>query len=90
MIAKLKKHAIVFGYDHLGRYVTDKLDELGFDHVIITKDPIIYNQLLKNDMFAVLEYETQPITALKSAGIERASMIIVAHQDDSEKHVESS
>ncbi len=84
MIAKLKKHAIVFGYDHLGRYVIDKLDELGFDHVIITKDPIIYNQLLKDDMFAVLEYETQPITALKSAGIERASMIIVAHQDDSE------
>jgi voltage-gated potassium channel len=57
---------------------------LGFDYVIITKDPIIYNELLKKDIFAVLEYETQPIIALKAAGIERASMIIVAHEKDAD------
>jgi voltage-gated potassium channel len=84
LIKKLKKHAIVFGYSHLGRYVTDKLDDLGFDYVIITKDQNVYNELIKNDIFAVLEYETQPIVALKAAGIERASMIIVAHEKDAD------
>jgi voltage-gated potassium channel Kch len=38
MTRKLKKHAIVFGYGQLGRYVTEKLDDLGFDYVVITKD----------------------------------------------------
>ena len=84
MIKRLKKHAIVFGYSHLGRYVSQKLENLGFDYVIITKDPVIYNELLKKDVFAVLEYETQPIVALKAAGIERASMIIVAHEKDAD------
>ncbi len=84
MIRKLKQHAIVFGYGHLGRYVIEKLDDLGFDHVVITKDSNIYNELLKKDLFAVLEYETQPILALKAAGIERASMVIVAHEKDAD------
>ena len=84
MIKRLKKHAIVFGYSHLGRYVSQKLENLGFDYVIITKDPVIYNELLKKDVFAVLEYETQPIVALKAAGIERVSMIIVAHEKDAD------
>ena len=84
MIKRLKKHAIVFGYSHLGRYVSEKLEDLGFDYVIITKDTVIYNELLKKDVFAVLEYETQPIVALKAAGIESASMIIVAHEKDAD------
>jgi voltage-gated potassium channel len=84
LIKRLKQHVIVFGYSHLGRYVTEKLDDLGFDYVVITKDPNIYNELLKKDVFAVLEYETQPIIALTAAGIDRASMVIVAHEKDSD------
>ncbi len=84
LIKRIKKHVIVFGYSHLGRYVIEKLDELGFDYVVITKDPNIYNELIKKDVFAILEYETQPIVALKAAGIERASMVIVAHEKDPE------
>jgi voltage-gated potassium channel len=82
LIKKLKQHAIVFGYSHLGRYVTEKLDDLGFDYVVITKDPHIYNELLKNNIYAVLEYETQPIIALTAAGIDRASIVVVAHEND--------
>ena len=33
MVKKLKNHAIIMGYSHLGRYVAEKLDELGFDNV---------------------------------------------------------
>jgi hypothetical protein len=82
LIRKLKQHAIVFGYSPLGRYVVEKLDDLGFDYVVITKDPNIYNELLRKDVYTVLEYETQPIIALTAAGIDKASMIIVAHEKD--------
>jgi voltage-gated potassium channel len=84
LVKKLREQAIVFGYTDLGRYVTEKLDDLGFDYVVITKDQIIYNELLKKDVFAVLEYETRPIKALTAAGIEHASMVIVAHENDSD------
>jgi voltage-gated potassium channel len=82
LIKRLKHHVIVFGYSHLGRYVIEKLDDLGFDYVVITKDPNVYDGLLKKDVYAVLEYETQPIIALTAAGIDRASMVIVAHEKD--------
>ena len=84
MIKNLKKHAIVFGYGQLGRYVTEKLDELGFDYVVITKDRNFHKELLKSDAFSVLEDETQPIKALKAAGVDSASMIIAAHEKDSD------
>ena len=82
LIKKLKQHVIIFGYSHLGRYVAEKLEELGLDYVVITKDPTIYDDLLKKDVFAVLEYETQPIAALTAAGVDRASTLVVAHEKD--------
>jgi voltage-gated potassium channel len=82
LIAQLKGHVIVFGYSHLGRYVTEKLDDLGFDYVVLTRDPNIYHELVKKEIFAVLEYETQPIVALTAAGIEKASIVVVAHSED--------
>ncbi|MGD0995299.1 MAG: NAD-binding protein [Candidatus Bathyarchaeia archaeon] len=82
LIKKLKKHVIVFGYSHLGRYVVEKLGDLGFDYVVLTRDPNIYHELLKKDIFAVLEYETQPMTSLKAAGIDHAAIVIVAHDKD--------
>jgi len=66
----------------LGRYVAEKLEELGLDYVVITKDPTIYDDLLKKDVFAMLEYETQPIAALTAAGVDRASTLVVAHEKD--------
>jgi voltage-gated potassium channel len=83
LITKLKDHVIVFGYGHLGRYVVEKLEDLGFDYVVLTRDPNIYHELLGKEIFAVLEIETQPIAALKAAGIDRASIIVVSHSEDS-------
>jgi Trk K+ transport system NAD-binding subunit len=73
----------VFGYSHLGRYIAEKLDELGFDYVVLTRDPALYHELLSRQIFAVLEHESQPLAALRAAGIEKASMIVVAHSEDS-------
>jgi len=82
LMKKLKEHVIVFGYTHLGRYVVDKLEDLGFDYVVVTKDPHIYNELVGKEIFAVLEYQTQPISALNAAGIDKASIVVVAHEND--------
>ncbi len=83
LISKLKNHAIVFGYTHLGRYVVEKFDELGIDYVIITNDNNVYNDLLSKNILTVYEPgNTRPIAMLKEAGIDRASLIVVAHHND--------
>ncbi|MHB8566868.1 MAG: potassium channel family protein [Nitrososphaerales archaeon] len=82
LISRLKNHVIVFGYSHMGKYVVEKLEELGFDYVVITKNSNVYQELLKKDVLAVLESETQPIAALRSAGIDKASLVVVAHTND--------
>ena len=84
LMKRLRKHVIVFGYSHLGRYVSEKLEDLGFDYVIMTKDPETYNDLVKRDVFVVLECETQPMEALKTAGVEHAAMVVIAHEQDAE------
>jgi len=84
LMERLKNHVIVFGYGNLGKYVIEKLEELGLDYVVVTTDPQLYSGLVKNKTLAVLEHETRPIAALKQAGIERAGMLIVAHQNDPE------
>jgi len=84
LIARLKNHVIIYGYTHMGRYVADKLEELGLDYVVISRNPAVYQELINKDIFAVIEHETQPIEALTAAGVEKASMIIVSHADDSD------
>ena len=84
LIARLKNHVIVYGYTHMGRYVADKLEELGMDYVVISRNPTVYQELINKDILAVIEHETQPIEALTAAGVQKASMIIVSHTDDSD------
>jgi Trk K+ transport system NAD-binding subunit len=66
----------------MGRYVADKLEELGFDYVVISRNPAVYQELVNKGILTVIEHETQPIDALKAAGVDKASMIIVSHVDD--------
>jgi voltage-gated potassium channel len=82
LVERLKGHVIIFGYTHMGRYVAEKLDEMGIDYVVTTKDPNLFQELLKQKILAVLEVDVHPIKALKEAGIEKASMIVVAHNSD--------
>lgn len=82
MIGRLKKHVVVFGYGKTGKYVVEKLNELGLDCVVVTTDALLYAGLAKNNVLAVLEHETKPIDALKQAGIEKAAILIVCHEND--------
>ena len=82
LMKRLKNHVVVYGYGNLGKYVIQKLDELGLDYVVVTTEPDLYSGLIKDNAFAVLEQQTRPIEALKQAGIDKAGMLIVAHQND--------
>ncbi len=82
LIKRLKGHVIVVGYAHLGRYVSDKLGELGLDCVVVTRDPAIYESLAKKKALVVLEQENRPIVTLKEAGIDAAATLITAHEKD--------
>ncbi len=84
LISKLCQHVIVLGYTHWGRYVAEKLEELGLDNVIVTQDLRTYEELLKKDAFVVFEQATQPMESLKAAGIERALIVVSAHQKDAD------
>jgi len=84
LIKRMKNHVIIFGYQHLGRYVADKLGELGVDYVVVTHDPATYEALTKRKVLAVLEHENRPIVALKEAGIDSATTLIAAHEKDPE------
>ena len=75
LIARLKSHVIIYGYTHMGRYVADKLEELGLDYVVISRNPTVYQELINKDIFAVMEHETQPIEALTAAGVEPGRQI---------------
>ena len=87
LIKRMKSHVIVFGYQHLGRYVADKLAELGVDYVVVTHEPGIYEMLTKKKILTVLQHENRPIVALREAGIESASTLIAAHEKDPENMV---
>ena len=84
LLQKLRQHVIVLGYTHWGRYVAEKLEDLGLDNVIITKDLHTYETLLSQNAFVVLEQETQPMAALNAAGIDRALIVVCAHQKDAD------
>ena len=84
MIKRMKGHVIVFGYAHLGRYVADKLGEIGVDYVVVSHDRAIYESLTKKKVMAVLQMENRPMAALQEAGIENASTLIAAHDKDPE------
>jgi voltage-gated potassium channel len=82
LIQRMKGHVIVFGYSHLGRYVADKLGELGLDCVVVTRDPALYESLTKRKRLAVLEQENRPVVSLKEANIESAATLVTAHDKD--------
>ena len=84
LIKRMKDHVVVFGYTHLGRYVAEKLAEVGLDAVVVTRDPAVYESLTKKKVLAVLEQENRPIVTLREANVETASTLIAAHDKDSD------
>jgi voltage-gated potassium channel len=84
LIQRLRGHVIVVGYTHLGRYVADKLGGMGLDAVVITRDPALYDQLVRRKVLAVHEVDNRPIVTLKEANVEHAATLIAAHEKDTD------
>ncbi len=84
LIKRLKGHVVVVGYSHLGRYVKEKLDALGLDTVVVTRDPAAYEALTRAKSLVVHELENRPVITLKEANLDTASTLVAAHEKDSE------
>jgi len=84
LIQRLKGHVVIFGYSHLGRYVADKLGELGLDYVVVTRDAAMHETLTKRKTLVVLERENRPIATLREANVASASTLVTAHEQDTE------
>lgn len=84
IIGRLKGHLIVFGYGRIGQYVVHQLRRFELDFVVVTTDPQHYADLLKSDTLAVLEHPGKPMDALQQAGMDRAAMLVVSHENDPE------
>lgn len=84
LIRRLRGHAIIVGYSHLGRYVKGKLDDLGLDSVVVTRDPALYESLSKQKVLAVHEFENRPVVTLREAGVESAGTLVAAHEKDTD------
>jgi len=84
LVSKLKNHIIVYGYEYMGKYVTDRLEKMGYDYVVISRNAEVCSELLSRKLFAVFESKTDPISALKTAGLDSASLVIVTDVNDSD------
>ena len=83
MIRKLKKHAIVIG-TAIWQERDQEIRRAGIGLCRDSQGARQHRELVKNNVFTVLEHETQPIKALRAAEIDSASMVISAHDKDSE------
>jgi Trk K+ transport system NAD-binding subunit len=82
MIGRVQGHVIVAGYNYLGKYAVEWLDEMKVDHVIITVDPSLARSLQLSGELAIHESASRPFQALREAGAHRASTLVCALDDD--------
>jgi voltage-gated potassium channel len=81
-IAYAKGHVIVAGYNYLGKYAAEWLHQVRVDHVIITVDPSVARSLQLSGELAINSPASRSFQALGDAGVQRASTLICALDDD--------
>jgi Trk K+ transport system NAD-binding subunit len=81
-IGQERDHVIVAGFNHLGQYVVEWLDEMKVDYVIITVDPSAARSLQLSGELAIYASGSRPFLALREAGVQRASTLVCALDDD--------
>lgn len=78
----MKGHVIVMGYRFLGRYVVDKLKELGLDFVVIARDESQVQSLRSAKVTAIAAPVTHSFEALVKAGVAQACALVATYDDD--------
>jgi Trk K+ transport system NAD-binding subunit len=75
-------HVVVAGFNYLGKYAVEWLHDVRVDHVIITVDAAVAHSLQLSGELAIHASASRSFQALKEAGVDRASTLICALDDD--------
>jgi len=78
----MRGHVIVMGYSFLGKYVTEKIKDLGLTSVVIAKDEIQAQIARTQGWIAIASPITSVFEALAKAGIPNARAVVVTYDDD--------
>ena len=81
-VSTMSNHIIVMGYSFLGKYVAEKLKDMGTEFVVVAKDDEQVEIARNNGITATSSPVNMVYAALKKAGIERASSLVATYDDD--------
>ncbi len=81
-IAHARGHVIVAGFSYLGKYSAEWLHRVRVEHVIITVDPSVARTLQLSGELAIPATASRSFQALRDAGVQRASTLVCALDDD--------
>lgn len=81
-VSTMSNHIIVIGYSFLGKYVAEKLKDMGVEYVVVTKDEEQVQIARNKGIVAISTPVNLAYEALKKAGVERASALVATYDDD--------
>lgn len=73
---KMEDHAIIIGYNNIGKRISEYLDEIGVPHVIIEKDRNLIDDLIDAEK-PVINDDALSVQTLIDAGIKKAHIVFV-------------
>jgi len=78
MLAKeMKDHVVIIGHSHLGMRIVEHLRQIGRPYVVVDKNPMSVDDLVRHGEPVIVD-DAKESSTLESAGIERASVVVVA------------
>ena len=81
-VSTMSNHIIVMGYSFLGKYVAEKLKDMGMEYIVVAKDEKQVEIAQNQGIVAISSPVNLVYDALKKAGVERASSLVATYDDD--------
>lgn len=81
-VERMQGHAILMGYSNLGRYVAEKLDELGIPYVVVSRHLDHVAALRKEGVPIFGAHVTEFHRTLEQVGVRRAASMICTFEED--------
>ena len=81
-VSTMSNHIIVMGYSFLGKYVAEKLKDMGMEYLVVAKDEEQVEIARNQGIISISSPVNRVYDALKQAGIERASSLVATYDDD--------
>jgi voltage-gated potassium channel len=81
-LSTMSNHVIVMGYSFLGKYVAEKLKDMGMEYIVVAKDEKQVELARNEGITAMASPVNLVYDALKKAGIERANSLVATYDDD--------